>query len=123
MRSPCLARNPMQCSDVPREKSFFAGRSALIRTLDEWPRAVKINAMPLTMVNRALILSILYPVTKGVRLPLAKLFDLQAGGLVMGTSLGDKITIVIALLLLAVGGVMIVEFPGIIRAARLVATL
>ena len=41
----------------------------------------------------------------------------------MGTSLGDKITIVIALLLLAVGGVMIVEFPGIIRAARLVATL
>jgi hypothetical protein len=65
----------------------------------------------------------LYPVTKGVRLPLAKLFDLQAGRLVMGTSLGDKITIVIALLLLAVGGVMIVEFPGIIRAARLVATL
>ena len=36
----------------------------------------------------------------------------------MGTSLGDKIIIVIALLVLAVGGVMIVEFPGIIRAAR-----
>jgi hypothetical protein len=36
----------------------------------------------------------------------------------MGTSLGDKIAIVIALLLLAVGGVMIVEFPGIIRAAK-----
>jgi hypothetical protein len=123
MRSPCLIRNPMQCSDVPREKSLLAGRSALIRTLDEWSPAVKINAMPLTMVNRVLILSILYPVTKGVLLPLAKLFDLQAGRLVMGTSLGDKITIVIALLLIAVGGVMIVEFPGIIRAARLVATL
>ncbi|MGA6939615.1 MAG: hypothetical protein WB041_30185 [Pseudolabrys sp.] len=41
----------------------------------------------------------------------------------MDTSLGDKIVIVIALLLLAVGGVMIVEFPGIIRAAQLVATL
>jgi hypothetical protein len=57
------------------------------------------------------------------RLPLAKLFDLQAGRFVMGTSLGDKIAIVIALLLLAVGGVMIVQFPWIIRAARLVATL
>jgi hypothetical protein len=54
---------------------------------------------------------------------LAKLFDLQAGRLVMGTSLGDKIVIVIALLLLAVGGVIIVEVPGLIRAARLVATL
>ena len=41
----------------------------------------------------------------------------------MDTSLGHKIVIVIALLLLAVGGVMIVEFPGIIRAAQLVATL
>ena len=41
----------------------------------------------------------------------------------MGTSLGDKIMIVIALLLLVVGGVMIVEFPGIIRAAQLAATL
>jgi len=41
----------------------------------------------------------------------------------MGTSLGDKIVIVIALLLLAVGGIMIVEFPGLIRAARFVATL
>ena len=123
MRSPCLTKNPVQCSDVPREKSLLAGRFALIRTLDEWLRAVKINAMPLTMVNRVLVLSNLYPVTKGVRLPLAKLFDLQAGRFVMGTSLSDKITIVIALLLLAVGGVMIVEFPGIIRAARLVATL
>jgi hypothetical protein len=54
---------------------------------------------------------------------LAKLFDLQAGRLVMGTSLGDKIVIVIALLLLAVDGVIIVEVPGLIRAARLVATL
>jgi hypothetical protein len=53
---------------------------------------------------------------------LAKLFEL-VGRLVMGTSLGDKIVVVIALLLLALGGVMIVEFPGIIRAARLVATL
>ena len=41
----------------------------------------------------------------------------------MGTSLGDKIVIVITLLLLALGGVMIAEFPGIIRAAQLVATL
>ena len=41
----------------------------------------------------------------------------------MGTSLGDKIMIVIALLLLTVGGVMIVEFPGVIRAAQLLATL
>ena len=65
----------------------------------------------------------LYPVTKGARLPLAKLFKLEAGRLVTGTSLGDKFVIIIALLLLAVGGVMIVEFPGIIRAARLVATL
>ena len=65
----------------------------------------------------------LYPVTKGACLPLAKLFDLRVGRLVMGLSLGDKIVVVIALLLLAVGGVMIVEFPGIIRAARLFATL
>jgi len=43
--------------------------------------------------------------------------------LVMGTSLGDKIVVVIALLLLAVVAVVIAEFPGIIRAARLVATL
>jgi hypothetical protein len=91
------------------------------RPLDEWLRAVKINAMPLTMANRVSILST--SLTKGAHLPLAKLFDLQAGRLVMGTSLGDKIAIVIALLLLAVGGVVIVEFPGIIRAARLVATL
>jgi hypothetical protein len=62
-------------------------------------------------------------ITKGTRLPLSKLFDLQTGRFVLGTSLGDKIAIVIALLLLAVGGIIIVEFPGIIRAARLVATL
>jgi hypothetical protein len=54
---------------------------------------------------------------------MAKLFDVREGRLVMGTSLGDKIMVVIALLLLAVGGVTIVEFPGIIRAARLVAAL
>ena len=65
----------------------------------------------------------LYPVTKSACLALAKLFDLRVGRLVMGTSLGDKIVVVIALLLLAVGGVMIVEFPGIIRAARVVVTL
>ena len=41
----------------------------------------------------------------------------------MGTTLGDKIAVVIALLLLAVTVVMIVEFPGIIHAGRLVATL
>ena len=39
----------------------------------------------------------------------------------MGTSLGDKVVIVIALLLLVVVAVVSVEFPGIIRAARLVA--
>jgi hypothetical protein len=41
----------------------------------------------------------------------------------MGTSLGDKIVIVIVLLLLAVAAVVSAEFPGIIRAARLVAAL
>jgi hypothetical protein len=76
--------------------------------------------VPLIMV---LFLLCLYPFTKGTRLPLSKLFDLQTGRFVLGTSLGDKIAIVIALLLLAVGGIIIVEFPGIIRAARLVATL
>ena len=39
----------------------------------------------------------------------------------MGTSLGDKVVIVIALLLLVVVAVVSVEFPGIIRAAQLVA--
>ena len=75
------------------------------------------------MVNRVLILSISLPSYQWRTPSVAKLFGLRAGRLVMGTSLGDKIVIVIALLLLAVGGVMIVEFPGIIRAARLVATL
>lgn len=41
----------------------------------------------------------------------------------MGTSLGDKIVIVIGLLLLTVVVVASVEFPGIIRAARLIAAL
>ena len=41
----------------------------------------------------------------------------------MGTSLGDKIVIVIGLLLLATVAVVGAEFPGIIRAARLVAAL
>ena len=102
---------------------MIGGAGRFSRPPDQWLRAVKINATPIIMVNRVLILPFLYPVTKGARLPLAKLFDLQAGRLVMGTSLGDKIVIVIALLLLAVGGVIIVEVPGLIRAARLVATL
>jgi hypothetical protein len=41
----------------------------------------------------------------------------------MGTSLGDKIVIVIVLLLLGVVAVVSAEFPVIIRAARLVSTL
>jgi hypothetical protein len=93
------------------------------RPLDEWLRTVKVNAMPLIMVNRVLILSVSLPSYQRRASFVAKLFELQAGRLVMGTSLGDKIVIVIVLLLLAVGGVMIVEFPGVIRAARFVATL
>jgi hypothetical protein len=53
---------------------------------------------------------------------LAKLF-VANWRLVVGTSLGDNIMIVIALLLLAVVAVVSAEFPGIIRAARLVAAL
>ena len=41
----------------------------------------------------------------------------------MGTSLGDKVVVVIALLLLAVVAVVSVKFPGIIGAARSVAAL
>ena len=82
--------------------------------------------MPLVVrpvnVNQVLTLKILYPVTNGARLPLAKL-SVANGRLVMGTSLGDKIVIVIALLLLAVVAVVSAEFPGIIRAARLVVAL
>ena len=91
------------------------------RSTNGWP--VKIDAMPLIMVNRVLILSVSLPDYQRRAPLIAKLFELEAGEAVMGTSLGDKIVIVIALLLLVVGGVMIVEFPGIIRAARLVATL
>ena len=54
--------------------------------------------------------------------PLPKLF-VANGRLVMGTSLGDKIVIVIVLLLLGVVAVVSAEFPVIIRAARLVAAL
>jgi len=54
--------------------------------------------------------------------PLPKLF-VANGRLVMGTSLGDKIVIVIVLLLLGVVAVVSAEFPVIIRAARLVSTL
>ena len=67
--------------------------------------AIKINAMPLVEipvnVNHVLILSNPLHRYHGARLPLAKLF-VASGRLVMGTSLGDKIVIVIALLLLAV---------------------
>jgi hypothetical protein len=73
-------------------------------------------------VNHVLILSRPLPTYHGARHSLAKLFAAN-GRLVMGTSLGDKIVIVIALLLLAVVAVVSAEFPGIIRAARLVATL
>ena len=41
----------------------------------------------------------------------------------MGASLGDKIVIVIVLLLLVAVAVASAEFPGTIRAARLVAAL
>jgi hypothetical protein len=73
-------------------------------------------------VNHVLILS--NPLTSYhcPRPPLAKLF-VASWRLVMGTSLGDKVVIVIALLLLAVVAVVSAEFPGIIRAARLVAAL
>ena len=54
--------------------------------------------------------------------PLPKLF-VANGRLVMGTSLGDKIVIVIALLLLGVVAAVTAEFPVFIRAARLVSTL
>lgn len=73
-------------------------------------------------VNHVLILSNPLPSYHGARLPLAKLSAANRR-LVMGTSLGDKVVIVIALLLLAVVAVVSVEFRGIIRAARLVAAL
>ena len=68
-------------------------------------------------VNHILILSNPLPSYHGARPPLAKLF-VASWRLVMGTSLGDKVVIVIALLLLAVVAVVSAEFPGIIRAAR-----
>jgi hypothetical protein len=73
-------------------------------------------------VNHVLILSNPLHRYHGACLPLAKLF-VARWSLVMGTSLGDKIVIVIALLLLAVVAVVSAEFPGIIRAVRLVAAL
>ena len=73
-------------------------------------------------VNHVLILSNPLPSYHGAGAPLAKLFVANRG-LVMGTSLGDKVVIIIALLLLAVVAVVSVEFPGIIRAARLVAPM
>jgi hypothetical protein len=96
-------------------------------------RTMKINVMPLVEipinVNHVLILSNPLSSYPGARLLLAKLFVgwlrclLQGGGSSLGTSLGDKIIIVIALLLLAAVAVVSAEFPGIIRAARLVAGL
>ena len=73
-------------------------------------------------VNHVLILS--NPLTSyhRPRPPLAKLF-VASWRLVMGASLGDKVAIVIALLLLAVVAGVCAEFPGIIRAAQLVAAL
>ena len=101
-------------------------RTHKCQSFDEWVRAMKINAMPLVEipvnVNHVLILSNPLPSYHGARAPLAKLF-VANGRLVMGTSLGDKVVIVIALLLLAVVAVVSAEFPGIIRAARLVAAL
>jgi hypothetical protein len=73
-------------------------------------------------VNHVLILSNPLPSYRGARAPLTKLL-VTSWRLVMGTSLGDKVVIVIALLLLAVVAVVSVEFPGILRAARLVAAL
>ena len=97
-------------------------RTHKCRSFDEWVRAMKINAMPLVEipvnVNHVLILSNPLPSYHGARASLAKLF-VANGRLVMGTSLGDKVVIVIALLLLAVVAVVSAEFPGIIRAARL----
>ena len=96
------------------------------RSLDEWVRATKINAMPLVEipvnVNHVLILSNPLPCYHGARPPLVNLFVVSWRP-VMGTSLGDKVVIVIALLLLAVVAVVSAEFPGIIRAARFVAAL
>jgi hypothetical protein len=74
------------------------------------------------IVNHVLIISNPLPCYHNVHRSLATLF-VATWRLVMGTSLGDKVVIVIALLLLAVVAVVIAEFPGIIRAARLVATL
>ena len=117
--SEMAAKGPI--ADMPRTMGTHKCRS-----FDEWARARKINAMPLVEmpvnVNHVLILS--NPLTSyhRPRPPLAKLF-VANGRLVMGTSLGDKVVIVIALLLLAVVAVVSAEFPGIIRAARLVAAL
>ena len=87
---------------------------------------MKLNAMPQVKIpvniNHVLILSNPLPRYHGVRPRLAKLF-VARWRLVMGTSLGDKVVIVIALLLLAVVAVVCAEFPGIIRAAQLVAAL
>jgi hypothetical protein len=108
-------------SGLPLKADFLIARPAILK----WPLR-KINAMPLVEmpvnVNHVLILS--NPLTSyhRPRPPLAKLF-VASWRLVMGASLGDKVVIVIALLLLAVVAVVCAEFPGIIRAARLVAAL
>ena len=96
------------------------------RSFDEWVRAMKINAMPLVEiqvnVNHILILSNPLPSYPGARLPLAKLF---VGGSSWARvwAIKIKMVIVIALLLLAVVAAVSAEFPGMIRAARLVVAL
>ena len=72
--------------------------------------------------NHVLILSYSLLSYHGARLSLVRL-SVANGRLVMGTSLGDKIVIVIALLLLGVVAVVSAEYPGIVRAARLVTAL
>jgi hypothetical protein len=119
--SGMAAKGPI--ADMPRT---MGAKTHKCRSFDEWVRAMKINAMPLVEIpvdiNHVLILS--NPLTSYHRphSPLAKLF-VASWRLVMGTTLGDKVVIVIALLLLAVVAVVSAEFPGIIRAARLVAAL
>jgi hypothetical protein len=104
----------------------MGARTHKCRSFHEWVRTLKINAIPLVEipvnVNHVLILS--NPLTSyhHPRSPLAKLF-VASWRLVMGTTLGDKVVIVIAVLLLAVVAVVSAEFPGIIRAARLIAAL
>jgi hypothetical protein len=96
-------------SALPRKRTFVESIE-LCRSFDEWVRAMKINAMPLVEipvnVNHVLILSNPLTSYRGARPALAKLF-VASWRLVMGT----------------VVAVVSAEFPGIIRAARIVAAL